>query len=266
MTPDKAIFFDERERRWRRARGVLAAVAVVAAALLSIFTFTVFEGPELPAGNADTERPGAATVLSASNASGAPLRWLSRDRGTDKDTPLRLAFYVADDAASLRSLQAHHGDLDVLAPALLHAVSVDGHLAVGQDAQLSAWLLEGGRHVAVMPVVDDFDGQAWRGAEVADVLARDASRRTLIGELERYAAEHRSAGVVVDFEEVPASGQPALRQFARELSSRLHARGRRLLMALPARDPAYDYAELGRICDAIVLRSEEHTSELQSRI
>jgi peptidoglycan-N-acetylglucosamine deacetylase len=253
MTPEKAIFFDERERRWRRTRGVLALVALVATALLSVFTFAVFEGPELPIGSPDDHHSGAATLLSGSNSSGAPLRWLSRDRSRDETTPLRLGFYVAEDAASLRSLQSHHGDVDVLAPTLLHATSPEGHVAITQDAQLAGWLAEGGRHVAVMPVIDDFDGQAWRGADVANMLGRDVSRRTLIAELERYAAEHRSAGIVVDFEEVPSAGQGALRQFARELSARLHARGRRLLMALPAMDPAYDYAELGRICDAIVL-------------
>ena len=103
------------------------------------------------------------------------------------------------------------------------------------------------------PLVDNFEGTAWRGAELGGVLDRVESRRTLVTDLDRYAVEHRSAGLVVDFEDVPAAAQPALRAFASELATRLHGRGRRLLMALPAMDPDYDYAFFGHVCDAVVL-------------
>ena len=248
----KAIFFDERERRWRRTRGVLATLGMLAAALLSVFAFAVFEGPELPAGAPD-DGNGVAGLLSGSNSSGAPLKWLSRERGPGNTAPLRLGFFVAEDPASLRSLQSHHHDLDVVAPTLLHARSADGHLTIGQDADLARWLAESDARIAVMPVLDNVDGSKWRGAEIGALLGTDAARRTLIADVERYATVHRSAGVVVDFEEVPPAAQPGLRQLARELAAHLHAHGRRLLMALPAADPAYDYAELGRVCDAIVL-------------
>ncbi len=253
MTSDKAIFFDERERRWRRARGVLAVVAAVAAALLTIFAFAVFEGPELPPDGA-TVRQDALTMLAGGSSTGAPLKWLSRERGASgKDAPLRLGFYVPDDPSSLRSLKEHHAQIDVLAPVLLHAVGKDGRATINHDGALSEWLQEAGERPALMPVVDNFDGTTWRGAELGQLLRATESRRALVSDLEAYASENHAAGIVVDFEEIPPEAQHNLRQFTRELAARLHGHGRRLLMAVPALDEAFDYAELGRACDAIIL-------------
>jgi cellulose synthase/poly-beta-1,6-N-acetylglucosamine synthase-like glycosyltransferase/peptidoglycan/xylan/chitin deacetylase (PgdA/CDA1 family)/spore germination protein YaaH len=246
---DQAIFFDERERRWRRTRGVLAIVALGGALLLSVFTFAVFEGPDLPRDFSPAGRSEALTLFSGSNPR---LSW-TRDAAGGKRQPLRVGFYVADDAASLRSLKEHHRELDVLAPVLLHAVSADGRLTVTADPDLATWIHESRLRVPIMPVIDDFDGTSWRGAEVGQLVARPESRHTLVLDLERYAADHRSAGLVLDLEEVPAAAQGGLRALAAELAARLRARGRRLLMALPAADPDYDYAEYGRLCDAIVL-------------
>jgi cellulose synthase/poly-beta-1,6-N-acetylglucosamine synthase-like glycosyltransferase/peptidoglycan/xylan/chitin deacetylase (PgdA/CDA1 family)/spore germination protein YaaH len=248
----KAIFFDEREKRWRRTCGVLSVAAVAAALLLSVFAFAVFEGPDLPQDSPRANDPDALMLPAGRSSTGGALRWPAPHAGGTV-SPLRIGFYVSDDATSLRSLKEHHQDLDVVAPALLHATSRDGHVSVTQDAELTGWLRENGGGIAVTPLVDNFEGTAWRGAELGGVLDRVESRRTLIADLDRYAMEHHSAGLVVDFEDVPAAAQPALRAFTSELATRLHERGRRLLMALPAMDPDYDYAFFGRVCDAVVL-------------
>ncbi|HSD11252.1 MAG TPA: glycosyltransferase [Candidatus Binatia bacterium] len=259
----KAIFFDERERRWRRTRGVLSVAAAVAAALLSVFAFALFEGPELPQDSAGGNRSSALTLFADRSSTGGPLRWPASHAQGDA-SPLRIGFYVSDDATSLRSLKEHHRDLDVLAPALLHAISPDGHVSATHDAELAGWLRENGEGIAVTPLVDNFEGTAWRGAELARVLGRPEARRTLVADLDRYALEHRSAGLVIDFEDLPTAAQPGLRAFVGELAARLHGRGRRLLMALPAMDPDYDYAFFGRVCDAVVLMNYDQHWESSS--
>jgi peptidoglycan-N-acetylglucosamine deacetylase len=248
----KAIFFDEREKRWRRTRGILTVATVAAGLLLSVFAFAVFEGPELPRDSTGASRSGALTLFADRRSAGGTLRWPAPHAGGPV-SPLRIGFYVSDDATSLRSLKDHHQDLDVLAPALLHAISRDGHVTVTHDADLAGWLRENGEGIAVTPLVDNFGGTAWQGEELGGVLASTEARRTLVADLDRYALEHRSAGLVVDFEDLPAAAQPGLRTFAAELAVRLHGRGRRLLMALPAMDPVYDYAFFGQVCDAVIL-------------
>jgi cellulose synthase/poly-beta-1,6-N-acetylglucosamine synthase-like glycosyltransferase/peptidoglycan/xylan/chitin deacetylase (PgdA/CDA1 family)/spore germination protein YaaH len=253
MTNDKAIFFDEREQRWRRTRNVLAIVAAFASALLAIFAFAVFEGPELPPEPATTSHDDGLAVVAGGSSVGAPLKWLSHERGlSGKNAPLRLGFYLPDDPSSLRSLKEHHSQIDVLAPVLLHAVGRNGRATVSHDDALSEWLQENASP-ALMPVVDNFDGTTWRGADIAELLSTAESRRALVSDLEAFASENHSAGIVIDFEEIPAGAHNGLRQLARELAARLHGHGRRLLMAVPALDADYDYAELGRICDAIIL-------------
>ena len=123
----KAIFFDEREKRWRRTCGVLSVAAVAAALLLSVFAFAVFEGPELPQDSPGANESDALMLPAGRSATGGTLRWPAPHAGGTV-SPLRIGFYVSDDATSLRSLKEHHQDLDVLAPALLHATSRDGHV------------------------------------------------------------------------------------------------------------------------------------------
>jgi cellulose synthase/poly-beta-1,6-N-acetylglucosamine synthase-like glycosyltransferase/peptidoglycan/xylan/chitin deacetylase (PgdA/CDA1 family)/spore germination protein YaaH len=248
----KAIFFDEREGRWRRTRRVLSVAAVIAAALLSLFAFALFDGPELPQSSSGSGHASALALFADPGRRGGPVRWTA-SQASGTASPLRIGFYVSDDASSLRSLKEHHRDLDVLAPALLHAVSHDGRISVTRDPDFAGWLRENRDGMAVTPLVDNFDGTLWRGTDLADVLGRAEARRRLVAELDRYALEHRSDGLVVDFEELPVAAQPDLRAFTRELASRLHGRGRRLLIALPALDPDYDYGFFGRVCDAVVL-------------
>jgi peptidoglycan-N-acetylglucosamine deacetylase len=68
-----------------------------------------------------------------------------------------------------------------------------------------------------------------------------------------YAVQSHQAGIVVDFEEIPDSSQPHFRQFIGELAPALHSVGLKLMIALPARDDAYDYKYVGKESDAIIL-------------
>src|SRR5258707_7344593 len=85
------------------------------------------------------------------------------------------------------------------------------------------------------------------------LLESPAARRNLIRDIVEYAVESHEAGIVVDFEEVPDASQAHFRAFIGELAPAMHAVGLKLMIALPARDDAYDYEFFGKQCDAIVL-------------
>ena len=97
----KAIFFDEREKRWRRTRGILYVATIVAALLLAVFGFAVFEGPELPQDTAGGSHSGALTLFAGRGSVGGTSRWPVARTGSP-ESPLRIGFYVSDDATSLR--------------------------------------------------------------------------------------------------------------------------------------------------------------------
>jgi hypothetical protein len=104
----------------------------------------------------------------------------------------------------------------------------------------------------VMGLLDNYDGVNWRIKEMAAMLGSKTARHNLVRDVVDFAVGAHEAGIVVDFEEVPDATQPYFRQFAAELGPALHSVGLKLMMALPARDDAYDYKFFGRECDAIV--------------
>src|SRR5258707_543982 len=85
------------------------------------------------------------------------------------------------------------------------------------------------------------------------LLESPAARRNLIRDIVDYGVESHEAGIVVDFEEVPDASQAHFRAFIGGLAPALHSVGLKLMIALPARDDAYDYEYFGDQCDAIVL-------------
>src|SRR6266436_1529700 len=105
----------------------------------------------------------------------------------------------------------------------------------------------------LMGLLDNYDGQVWRIKEMAAMLGNKTARQNLVRDVVDYTVGAHQAGVVVDFEEVPDATQPHFREFAAELAPALHAVGLKLMIALPARDDAYDYKFFGKACDAIVL-------------
>ncbi len=199
--------------------------------------------------------------------------------------PLRAAFFVSWDANSLASLKKHYKDIDLLMPEQLHAVSGDGAITIvdyernqtvkaspaeaisrlRQD-KLHQWMrsLNPPVELPMMGLLNNYDGTIWRVKELVELLGNPTSRQHLIADVVEYAVEAHQAGIVVDFEEVPEATQPQFRQFIGELAPALHAVGLKVMIALPARDDAYDYGFFGHETDAIILMNyDQHwlTSE-----
>jgi peptidoglycan-N-acetylglucosamine deacetylase len=115
-----------------------------------------------------------------------------------------------------------------------------------------------------MGLLNNYDGSVWRIKEMAELLGATNARRNLIRDAVQFAVQAHEAGIVVDFEEIPDASQPHFQEFIAELAPALHSVGLKLMVALPARDDAYDYKFFGKQCDAIVLMNyDQHwaTSE-----
>src|SRR6267143_1902874 len=88
---------------------------------------------------------------------------------------------------------------------------------------------------------------------MAQMLANSEARQRLVRDVVEYAVESHESGIVVDFEEVPDASQAHFRALIGALAPAIHSKGLKLMIALPARDDAYDYEFFGKQCDAIVL-------------
>ncbi len=227
--------------------------------LLFTFLFTAFQKADLPQLLLPETRPGLHAVRQRRRAKppgrrpGSKRRVAALGKVPENYEPLRAAFYVSWDRTSLASLEEHYRDLDLLIPEALHAVSPDGRLDPETDPTLQGWLRHSGIEIPIMPLVNNFDGTTWRTHELAQLLARPASRQRLVDDLVRVVSGAGQVGLVLDFEEVPEASQADFRHFVQELEAALHRVTLKLMVALPAADEKYDYAYFAAQSDAIIL-------------
>jgi cellulose synthase/poly-beta-1,6-N-acetylglucosamine synthase-like glycosyltransferase/spore germination protein YaaH/peptidoglycan/xylan/chitin deacetylase (PgdA/CDA1 family) len=289
MKERRPIFYDEERVRWRFTRRALEISGALLTLLLVYFFVTIAVGVDLPAGLIpDTKSPYRALKIKK-NAKILPVREGRHRRVANLGTvpsgydPLRAGFYVSYDANSLASLKKHYKDLDLLIPEELHAVTPDGALTVVdyvryqtvkaspeeayarlREDKLHQWMKSANVEIPMMAMLNNYDGTVWRIDEMAQMLANPKSRANLSRDAVQFAIESHQAGIVVDFEEVPEKSQRDFRAFIGELAPALHAVGLKIMIALPARDNAYDYKFFGKECDAIMLMNyDQHwlTSE-----
>jgi peptidoglycan-N-acetylglucosamine deacetylase len=286
MKERRPIFYDEERVRWRRTRRVMEISGVLLTLLLAYFFVTIAVSVELPSGLLPSTNPGLHALKLKKKP--VPAREGRQRRVEHLGTvpasydPLRAAFFVSWDPNSLASLKKHYKDLDLLLPEQLHAVSADGaitivdyehgqHTAKHTPAEAVAILSQDKLHqwmktavadqpsIPMMGLLNNYDGATWRIKEMTEMLASPDARHNLSRELVEFAVLSHEAGVLVDFEEVPDDSQKPYREFVAELAEGLHAVGLKLMVALPARDDAYDYGFFGKQADAIVLMNyDEH--------
>jgi peptidoglycan-N-acetylglucosamine deacetylase len=272
------IFYDAERVRWRRTRRVMEITGGLLTLLLAYFFVTIAASVELPAGLLPDIKPGYHALRIKKNAKVVPVREGRHRRVANLGKvpasydPLRAAFYVSWDANSLASLKKHYKDIDLLMPEELHTVTTDGALtivdyeryqtvqatpmeaiALLKDDKLHQWMRSTNIELPIMAQLNNYDGAVWRVKELVGMLRSPEARRTLIQNTVEYAVQAHESGIVVDIEEVPDSSQPHFREFIGELAPALHAVGLKMMVALPARDDAYDYEYFGKQCDAIVL-------------
>jgi cellulose synthase/poly-beta-1,6-N-acetylglucosamine synthase-like glycosyltransferase/peptidoglycan/xylan/chitin deacetylase (PgdA/CDA1 family)/spore germination protein YaaH len=261
MAERKPIFYDQERRRWRRTRLAFEITGALFTLVLLVFLLNVVRNPELPELLRPDTRGGLHAIPSAQRA-----RFVRRGRKPKiaalgkvplNYEPLRAAFYVSDDYTSLASLQLHYHDIDLLIPEALHAVAADGHVDAEPDPKLMAFLQslqKRGLDLPVMSMVNNYDGKkGWCPPEMLQMLANPTARERLALQLEEYADAERQPGVVVDFESLPKSSEPDFESFVHDLGSALHAKGLKLMVALPAADFTYDYKYFASQADAIIL-------------
>ncbi len=259
MAERKPIFYDEQRLRWRWTRRVLEISGALFTVIVVVFFLNVIRKVDLPKLMLVDAHPVLHAIKSKRPAKTLVYRTGRRRRVAalghvpENYDPLRAAFYVPWDANSFNSLQQHYRDIDVLMPEQLQAVAADGSLSVEADPKLSSWLKTLGIELPIMPLVQNYDGRQWRIAEMIAMLAHPEARQRLSKALADYATAQKDPGIVVDLEEVPDKSQPDFKRFTHELATALHAVNLKLMVALPARDDAYDYAYLGSQADAIIL-------------
>jgi spore germination protein len=169
----------------------------------------------------------------------------------EANRPALLGYYVPYDSTSWASLEAHADALDFVAA---QWVSVDPCGGLGSRDDQTLKQLARTHNLKILPSLATASGTLNHTLHTDPV----ASPR-LIQNIVDYTVQENYAGFDLDFEGVDSVDRDALSAFVGETASALHAQGKLLTLAVPAKERdvtvgwsgAYDYAALGAEADLV---------------
>jgi len=200
-------------------------------------------------------RPGPWTSAAAQVA----LAALSAASIASQPSAATLGFYAPWDPQSVISMQAHAGQIDILAPAWISVTGADDNIQQSDDPPARTALSALHRQPTLLPVLQNARDGVWHGADAAALLAHPARRKALLDRLEPDIAASGGSGVIFDLEDLPARAQPNYLSLLAEAHTRFAPRHWRVGVSVPANDADWDLAAYGRAADLVVLMAyDEH--------
>ncbi|MGN7160200.1 glycosyltransferase [Sphingomonas sp. SAFR-052] len=253
----KPIFFDPTGRRgvWARRGVALLILAVIAAAIA--FATTLVATPRTLGIPLPFARRHGEAFAPRADKTARHGRWLPRTSSLKAGgTPLTIGFYAPDTAGGIASLQRHLDTLDWVVPAFVSVVGTQVHAI--DDPRLEQ-VLTGARHAPkLLPMVQNLTDSDWDGAGAAKMLADPAARSALVTELAGYVRAHHAAGLVMDYESLPATAVARYPAFLAQLNAAL-PKDAVLAVTAPAGDPDWRLGDLARATDRVILMAyDEH--------
>src|SRR5271169_2703712 len=280
MPQSKQIFFDANRKRWRRLRLILDTCVIAVTLLVAFFITTIIRGSSVPG----ISLPGIRKPYHAlkDNQKRKPTHSQNTHRKTKRpasqvvlnsDEGIRGAFYVKWDAASFASLKEYYPQIDLLFPEWVHVLTPDGRLqAVTElntlydvmdekgkprpvDDKVMPFLKGEKAQTDVLPLVNNFDPitNEWRPELTAQFLANPAARQRFRSELMKFLATDQYKGLTLDIEAFPESSRNDYHALVQELYDDLHAKGMKLYIAVPVNDRDFDYVNVARNADGVIL-------------
>ncbi len=161
------------------------------------------------------------------------------------------AYLLATTDQSFKDLQAHYRQIGTLYPTYFDC-RADTSIVGNDDPLVTRWAQL--RRIQVMP---RFNCQS--GAVLNKILNDSSVRSATLKRILDLVDANGYDGVNIDFESGYASDRAALTKFVSELASNLHARGKRISVAVSAkraetttgRSGFYDYRALGAVSDYV---------------
>ncbi len=176
--------------------------------------------------------------------------------------PLAIGFFVNWDDASMSSLKQNLDSMDMVIAEWLHLAGDDGTIRENdpnRQAQATDYIRARHPEMALVPLVNNWNGKEWEGGKLGRMLALPAARARTIEQLAAYVEQHRFAGVSIDFENIAAKDQNNYQRFMAELYAVFHRKNLTVSVNIPADDPNFGYRQLIPNADQlIVMAYDEH--------
>ena len=181
--------------------------------------------------------------------------------------PVRAAFFEGNDKSAVDSLTQHVGQTTHLLPVwLLLSPGGKGIKSIAQftvktaanaasyeqsndDIARDLARLHG---VAILPVIQNYDGDKFRTDWLRSLLADPARRTAVIGQLKDYIVAGHYQGVNIDFETDQDTDRAGMTAFTAQLAAAFHPLGLLVTQDVQTDSDAYDLPALARANDFLV--------------
>ena len=258
----RPIFFDPTGRRRRLTRRGAFAGLIVLALLAVVFATTVVAVPPAPPLPLGFERqapfPLKTQVSRLSQKLGQLLGHRAAPVAHGQSQTLNVGFYTSWTDGSAQTLARHLGQFDWVAPTLF-SIGAGGQLVVTDDAPMRRVLTAGMHRVLVVPVLQNAANGTWDGAGATALMQNPARRAALVSQIDAALDKSGDGGVMVDFENLPPAGIPALHSFIADLRARLAPKHRVVSVTMPIDDANWSARHFADVADKVVLMAyDEH--------
>ncbi|PZO89516.1 MAG: polysaccharide deacetylase [Sphingomonas sanxanigenens] len=267
----RPIFFDAsgKRRKWM-LRAIFALLLVIAGAAVvlgaSIVAVPVpdplplrMERPQprpLPAQIAKIRHSLSGGMTKAERK----LGWLPRTpapRGADD--PVVSAFYVPWDDGSRASLQRNIKQLDWVIPGLSTVTGPKHDFHYRHDPIFTRIVNNQMQRPKVLPMLQNAANGGWDGKGAAAMFADPAARKAVLDQTAQMLAAEHAAGVVFDFEDLPAYAHRGYQRFLSEARARFNPQGLLVTATVPVGDPEWNLAAYARVADRLfIMNYDEH--------
>lgn len=257
----RPIFFDPTGRRRRLTRRIVFAGIALLILIALAFATTVFTVPASQPLKLGFERPQPLPLRTQVGRLSRSVTSLFGRRGVraaKQAQNLTIGFYAPFGPGAVESLKRHAGQLDWVAPTLFF-LDHQGNFNATDDTRMRRVLAGQIHHPLVVDVMQNISGGAWDGAGTTRMLADRAKRAALVQRIDAALDSNGDAGVMIDFETMPANGIALERQFVAELHARLAPKRRLVAVTVPIDDEAWSPRAFAAVSDKVVLMAyDEH--------
>lgn len=183
-----------------------------------------------------------------------------------KSPLVRSAFYVAWDPSALRDLKQNGDKINTIYPEWFFIDSITHKLQTRIDTAGLAVMKQ--NKLSIQPMLTNFHSNRLRTTEgffdpqLCHVLFADSTKRTaIIKQIADTLLYYHLQGINIDFENLQEKNNESLVVFQNQLFQALHKNNLVVSMDVQAMNEDYDYAELNKYNDHIILMAYDQYSD-----
>ncbi|CAN5747979.1 glycosyltransferase [soil metagenome] len=286
MSESKQIFETGTRKRWTRIKWTSRVVAFTIAFFLVVTILAVVNAtnPSLP--NMNDKAKTYKAVLDPSNKFTLPSAENKKYKGFKnflvkkqledsvkkianakiRSSLIRSAFYTPWNKASLPDLIKNADKLNTIYPEWFFIDTVTFKLQTRIDSAGLAAMKK--NKLSIQPIFNNFHTgktyleQGYFDSKLLHVILTDSiKRKNIINEIADTLNYYQLQGVNIDFEELGEKSNQPLTRFQKELFEKLHPNNLLVSMDVQAKNEDYDFKELGKYNDYVILMAYDEFSD-----